>query len=167
MLTKVFLLATKKISKSKIPLIHQVIPIFDIITTALEDNINKHMLPPVVRHAALQGYLMLNKYYSLTDESVVYQIAMSALFIYFLALLTFYFLLFYSSTSPLQGKLLHSCKMAQAVDYWCQESSQTEKYKKAMPPAVSQPEHEDHDANHVHMYRYWLILNLSNIICGL
>ena len=111
-LTKVFLLATKKISKSKIPLIHQVIPIFDIITTTLEDNIDKHTLPPVVRHAALRGYLMLNKYYSLTDESVVYRIAMSALFIYFSVLSTFYFLSFYSSTSPLQVKLLHSCKMA-------------------------------------------------------
>ena len=54
------------------------IPTFDIITTALEDNIDKDTLPLVVRHAALRGYLMLNKYYSLTDESVVYRIAMSA-----------------------------------------------------------------------------------------
>lgn len=59
------------------PLIHQVIPIFDVVTTALEDNIDKSTLPLAVRHAALRGYLMLNKYYSLTDESVVYRIAMS------------------------------------------------------------------------------------------
>ncbi|KIM35089.1 hypothetical protein M413DRAFT_48960, partial [Hebeloma cylindrosporum] len=71
-----FLLATKEILKSKTPLIHQVIPIFDIITTALEDSIDNNSLPSVVRHAALRGYLMLNKYYSLTDESVVYRIAM-------------------------------------------------------------------------------------------
>jgi len=43
----------KEISKSKTPLIHQVIPIFDIITTALEDSIDNDALPLVVRHAAL------------------------------------------------------------------------------------------------------------------
>jgi hypothetical protein len=74
---KIFLFATNEISKSKIPLIHQVIPIFDIITTALEDTINNDALPPVVRHAALRGYYMVNKYYTLTDDSIVYRIAMS------------------------------------------------------------------------------------------
>ena len=78
-------MATKEISKSKIPLIHQVIPIFDIITTALEDNIDDSTLPLVVRHAALRGYLMLNKYYTLTDDSVIYRIAMSLFFICFLS----------------------------------------------------------------------------------
>ena len=78
---KVFLLATKEISKSKTPLIHQVIPIFDIITTALEDSINNNALPLVVQHAALRGYFMLInnnlKYYSLMDESVVFCVAVS------------------------------------------------------------------------------------------
>jgi len=73
-------LATKEISKSKTPLVHQVIPIFDIITTALEDNIENNMLPLVIRHAVLRGYLMLNKYYSLMDDSVVYRVAMSSYF---------------------------------------------------------------------------------------
>jgi len=62
---------------NKIPLIHQVILIFDVITTALEDNIENDALPLIVRHAALRGYYMLNKYYSLTDDSIVYRIAMS------------------------------------------------------------------------------------------
>lgn len=85
-------MATKEISKSKTPLIHQVIPIFDIITTALEDSIDNAALPLVVRHAALRGYLMLNKYYSLTDESVVYRIAMSRFFhLCYITLLTFLF----------------------------------------------------------------------------
>ena len=53
---------------------------------ALEDHINKSTLPLVVRHAALRGYFMLNKYYLLTDDSVVYRVAMSMLFICFLLL---------------------------------------------------------------------------------
>ena len=73
-------MATNEISKNKIPLIHQVIPIFDIITTALEDTIDNDTLPLVVRHAALRGFFMLNKYYSLTDESIVYRVAMSTCF---------------------------------------------------------------------------------------
>src|SRR6267378_4756684 len=36
---QVFLFGTNQISTNKILLIHQVIPIFDVITTALEDNI--------------------------------------------------------------------------------------------------------------------------------
>jgi hypothetical protein len=78
----VFLFATNEISKSKIPLIHQVIPIFDIMTTVLEDTIDKTTLPLAVRHAALRGYFMLNKYYRLSDDAVVYRIAMSMFLIY-------------------------------------------------------------------------------------
>ena len=66
-----------EISKNKIPLIHQVIPIF---ATALEDTIDNDTLPLVVHHAALRGFFMLNKYYSLTDESIVYRVAMSMCF---------------------------------------------------------------------------------------
>jgi len=74
---QVFLFTTNQISTNKIPLIHQVIPIFDIIMTTLEDNIENDTLPLIVRHAALRGYYMLNKYYSLTNDSIVYRIAMS------------------------------------------------------------------------------------------
>jgi len=65
------------ISQHKTPLIHQVIPIFDIITSALDDCVDNGDLVPAVRHAALRGILMLNKYYALTDDSIVYRIAMS------------------------------------------------------------------------------------------
>ena len=58
------------------------IPIFDVITVALEDHIDNSALS-LVHHAALQGYLMLNKYYSLTDDLVVYRVAMSMFFICF------------------------------------------------------------------------------------
>jgi len=65
------------ISQNKTPLVHQVNPIFDIITSALDDCIDNGDLVPAVRHAALRGMLMLNKYYALTDDSIVYRIAMS------------------------------------------------------------------------------------------
>ena len=71
-----FLIATKQMSQSQTPLIHMVIPIFDIITRALDDHINDDTLPPAVRMAAWRGRAMLNKYYGLTDESIVYRIAM-------------------------------------------------------------------------------------------
>ncbi|KAF4610855.1 hypothetical protein D9613_006637 [Agrocybe pediades] len=75
-LLEVFSLATKRISQSRIPLLHEVIPIFDKITEALDDFIDDVERPACVRHAALRELLMLNKYYALTDDSVVYRIAM-------------------------------------------------------------------------------------------
>ena len=63
-------------SQSRIPLIHTVIPIFDIITRALDDHISDDSLPSAVRMAAWQGRAMLDKYHGLTDESIVYRIAM-------------------------------------------------------------------------------------------
>jgi hypothetical protein len=49
----------------------------DIITSALDEFIDNTSLYPVVRHAALRGLLMVNKYYGRTDESILYRIAMS------------------------------------------------------------------------------------------
>jgi hypothetical protein len=65
------------ISQSKIPLIHEVIPIFDILSGALDEFIDDSQGIPVVRAAAYRGITMMNKYYALTDDSVVYRIAMS------------------------------------------------------------------------------------------
>jgi hypothetical protein len=69
------------ISQNKVPLVHQVIPIFDIITSALDDYIDSDDLELAVRHAAHRGMLMLNKYYALADNSIVYCIAMSMFFV--------------------------------------------------------------------------------------
>jgi len=66
-------------SQSKTPLVHEVIPIFDIIAQALDDYVDDATLPPAVRMAAVRGQAMLNKYYGLTDNSIVYQIAMHML----------------------------------------------------------------------------------------
>ena len=63
-------------SQSSVPLIHQVIPLFDGITRALDDYAGNVDYAPAVRMAAVRGRTMLNKYYGLTDDSVVYRIAM-------------------------------------------------------------------------------------------
>ncbi|KAJ3516930.1 hypothetical protein NMY22_g14084 [Coprinellus aureogranulatus] len=48
----------------------------DTLTTFFDETIDDATLHPTVRHAALRGVRMLNKYYSKTDESNVYRIAM-------------------------------------------------------------------------------------------
>ena len=73
---QVFLIATKQVSQSKNPLVHEVIPIFDIVSRALDEHVSDITLPPSVRVAASRGRAMLNKYYGLTDDSIVYRIAM-------------------------------------------------------------------------------------------
>lgn len=80
---QVFLFATKKISHSAVPLIHEVIPIFDTITTVLDKFIDNKKINPSIRVAAYLGSLIMNKYYSLTDESTVYRIGMSKFFTMF------------------------------------------------------------------------------------
>ena len=72
-----FLTATKMICQNKVPLIHQVISIIDIVSEALDEFIDAATLPPAICSAAVHGFLMLNKHYSKTDESVIFCIAMS------------------------------------------------------------------------------------------
>jgi hypothetical protein len=60
------------------PLLHLVIPIFDILTHVLDDFIDDQEKYPAVRAAARRGRAMLNKYYGLLDESIMYCIAMRA-----------------------------------------------------------------------------------------
>ncbi|KAF8579152.1 hypothetical protein K439DRAFT_1239162, partial [Ramaria rubella] len=71
-----FLHATKRMSTSKIPCIYEVIPIIDVLTAVLDKYAANQTLFPAVHSAAAKGREILNKYYSLTDESIVYQIAM-------------------------------------------------------------------------------------------
>ena len=63
-------------SQSHTPLLHQVIPLFDGITHALDDHASDIRNVPAVHMAAVRGQVMLNKYYGLTDDSVMYRIAM-------------------------------------------------------------------------------------------
>jgi hypothetical protein len=66
-------------SQSKTPLVHEVVPIFDIITRALDEHLDDTTLPAAVHMAATRGRTMLNIYYGLTDDSIVYRIAMCTL----------------------------------------------------------------------------------------
>ena len=59
------------------PLIHDVIPLFDILTTAMDDFIDNVNLHPTVHAAALRGSQIMSKYYSLTDDSIAFHVAMS------------------------------------------------------------------------------------------
>jgi hypothetical protein len=67
-------------SQSKVPLLHEVIPLIDTITRALEKAITNRDLFPAVRASAAKGLAVLNKYYSKTDESIMYRCAMSKSF---------------------------------------------------------------------------------------
>ena len=56
---------------------HEVIPYIDILTAHLDDFQDNIGLSTGIRAAAKRGRLMLSKYYSLTDETSIYLIAMS------------------------------------------------------------------------------------------
>lgn len=71
------LYATNEVSKSAIPLVHDVIPLIDSITSILDETMDNVLEDLAIRHAALRGLLLLNKYYARTDDTVVYRIAMS------------------------------------------------------------------------------------------
>jgi hypothetical protein len=59
-----------------VALVHEVIPLIDAITNVLGKFISKTDQHPAIRHAANTALAVLNKYYSLTDDSIVYRIAM-------------------------------------------------------------------------------------------
>ena len=64
-------------SKKRIPLLYEVILVINILNEKLEDATENTSLLPSVRARAMKGLAVLNKYYSKTDESIMYQIAMS------------------------------------------------------------------------------------------
>ena len=56
---------------------HEVIPYMDVLTAHLDDFQDNLALTSAIRAAAKRGRLMLSKYYSLTDETPIFRIAMS------------------------------------------------------------------------------------------
>lgn len=72
-----FLKATERMSQSKVPLLHEVIPLINTITCTLENAIVDQTLYPAVHASAAKGLAVLNKYYSKTDKSIMYYCAMS------------------------------------------------------------------------------------------
>ncbi|OJT02143.1 hypothetical protein TRAPUB_7401 [Trametes pubescens] len=75
-LLDLFLFATKEISTSGRALVHQVIPYIDVLTSHVDNFKKDDALLPAIRAAAQRGRVILDKYYSLTDDSIVYRIAM-------------------------------------------------------------------------------------------
>ncbi|KAI0314393.1 hypothetical protein OF83DRAFT_1040919, partial [Amylostereum chailletii] len=67
-----FLLATKHMEQMGKPLLFQVIPAIDMLTSRLEDTASDGALNVVVRVAALSGAKILHKYYTKTDKSIMY-----------------------------------------------------------------------------------------------
>lgn len=64
--------ATLQMSQSGVPLIHEVIPMFDEMISQLEDVITDIKLFPGVQAAAIRACAVLCKYYSKTDDSYMY-----------------------------------------------------------------------------------------------
>ena len=64
-------------STNRHALVHEVIPYMDILTEHLARFKDDHVLHPVVCAASEQGIEVINQYYSKTDQSVIYRIAMS------------------------------------------------------------------------------------------
>ena len=59
-----------------VPLVSSVIPRIDDLVRAINDFKDDQANHPAVRSAAMQGLVILNKYYQMTDESFVYRVAM-------------------------------------------------------------------------------------------
>ena len=58
-------------------LLHEVIPVIDILTDSLDDTVHDKAVPGAVQLAAARGLKILNKYYSKTDEGIMHRLAMS------------------------------------------------------------------------------------------
>ena len=64
-------------SKAEVSLIYQVIPFIDMFTELFTSTIVNPKLHSSIRHAAKLALVVLNKYYSYTDQSEVYRISLS------------------------------------------------------------------------------------------
>ena len=64
------------ISSSTRALVHEVIPFIDVLTKHVDDFTDNPDLTPAVRAAAQRGRLLLDQYYSKTDETDIYRSAM-------------------------------------------------------------------------------------------
>ncbi|KIJ29107.1 hypothetical protein M422DRAFT_188910 [Sphaerobolus stellatus SS14] len=64
-------------SKKDVALIHQVIPVHDLIRTHLEKIVDDTKLLKAIRVAASNGFEVDDKYYALTDDSNIYRVTMA------------------------------------------------------------------------------------------
>lgn len=70
--------ATVKMSASTYPTLHEVIPIMDLLNKRFEKILDDLTQPAIIHHAVARGLAVLDKYYSKTDDSVMWRVAMSA-----------------------------------------------------------------------------------------
>ncbi|KDQ05668.1 hypothetical protein BOTBODRAFT_122407 [Botryobasidium botryosum FD-172 SS1] len=77
-----FLDATKIISESNKCLVSEVIPLIDNLHAWLVEVADAENLHKTVRHAAQRGIAVMDKYYSLTDESNVARFALRKFFLF-------------------------------------------------------------------------------------
>ncbi|KZS97493.1 hypothetical protein SISNIDRAFT_390746, partial [Sistotremastrum niveocremeum HHB9708] len=76
---QIFIDATHYVSRTKTPLLYQVIPLIDKLDSHLLLLMKINVQRPLhntIRHAAHLARAVLNKYYSRTDESIMYRVAM-------------------------------------------------------------------------------------------
>ncbi|PBK67360.1 hypothetical protein ARMSODRAFT_860977, partial [Armillaria solidipes] len=66
-----FLKAMDRISRSGVPLLHEVIPTMDILMQELEKALKNNSLMPCMRAGVSRGLAIIDKYYSKTDESIM------------------------------------------------------------------------------------------------
>ena len=71
-----FLFATKAVSASSCALVHDVIPYMDVLTRHVDEFRRDDSLSPMVCEAAKRGRKILDKYYSRTDETIIFRVAM-------------------------------------------------------------------------------------------
>ena len=71
-----FLKTTKQMSQAKMPFLHQVIPYMDSWTISLDEFHVNPDLNPTVHIAAGHGYVIVDKFYGMTDELHDFRIAM-------------------------------------------------------------------------------------------
>ena len=64
-------------STNRHALVHEVIPYMDVLTEHLARFKEDPVLNSIIRAASERGIKVINRYYSKTDQSVVYRIAMS------------------------------------------------------------------------------------------
>ncbi|KAF8999900.1 hypothetical protein BDZ89DRAFT_969228, partial [Hymenopellis radicata] len=70
--------ATTLISTKARPMLHEVIPTMDALNKGLEAKLVEDGVPEIVRYAITKGLAVLDKYYVLTDDSLMWRLCMSA-----------------------------------------------------------------------------------------
>ncbi len=113
-----FLKATGHISWSGAPLLHEVIPTMNILMQELEKAVKNTALLPCVHAGVSQGLAIIDKYYSKTDESIMWKTAMSESTLYLHAC-TGPNCIVSSLASPLQARLLPPSKLVDRMGQDC------------------------------------------------